>query len=526
MPSGLTLRAERALAELVAALEAALSRLLAALAPALERLRAQQPSAAFSPTGLTLRAGRALDAARARLLARLPAALPEPTPAAVGAAVAACAAAALLIGLGRWRARAAAAEAAAAEAAARSAAQQQPTEAEAAAALDASIAGARPPGAWVECRLCGLAHFERAALPAHLAGKRHRANAAGAGAAALAAAPLLKWVRAPPPRAEAAAPTASAEALAAARRPHVPVGDSVRLAGRGTLSVFSAEGEGDAAAAGGKGWTTVPGAGGAGGAGAVARLCHLEGARNVLEGVAVLAGALSPKGEASVLRLLDELTESGQRGRLRGATFANRNVVTTAAAGALAAGAGSRVLQSFQFNCAADWARGAPAPAGPRALVEPVPPALRDAARRVGARAEEALGVAGAAAAPPDAVAVFDLREGDFLAPAAASAAVERGARGFEGPTFVLCLAGGEALMLLGERVGPLAGAPAGEFAASYAHKLARRSLVCLDERCAAQFAVPRLEGAGARAVLVVLRTMGAELRAEQLARGCAREVG
>lgn len=153
-------------------------------------------------------------------------------------------------------------------------------------------------------------------------------------------------------------------------------------------------------------------------------------------------------------------------------------------------------------------------------LVEPLPPPLAEVARKVGAKAA-ALGLPHGWA--PDCATVYVLEPGMHLPPRLLAGGDDDGS--FVGPRLTVAL-GGSGEVLLGSTVDPVlnasSGAPVpGEYSASYALAVPRRSLVVWDEPCVSevQQGVGRVRN---RVVLVEFRRMARAVRDEAVARGNA----
>jgi hypothetical protein len=227
------------------------------------------------------------------------------------------------------------------------------------------------------------------------------------------------------------------------------------------------------------------------------QLVYLVGERNILHGCLNVSEFLSTGAETKVLQYLETVIEAAIKGRLRGMTYQSKHKPSSQGVESASA--------QLSFGCAQDWVNAKVISNG---KVEPVPPTLKDIARRISARSD-VLEVD--SADEPDCLAVFDLREGDFLPPSNISSS--RSESGFVGPLYIISLcSSNEDILIGGTR--PLD--TPGEFAALYAHRLSRRGLLKLDAGAPA-FAVPRVKG---RLVLLIFRKLSKEMKDDQLARG------
>jgi hypothetical protein len=401
--------------------------------------------------------------------------------------------------------------------------------------LSADVPAGGREGLVLVCRICDVP-LEPDMATRHVEGKKHLKAAAKAESAASprptsTSSPFL-WM----PANKAPAPAKKAAAAAAQRafedsddedaRGRVPVtsastaaaaaaraaGEGVQLQGKKVVAVFEQSGV-DHSGGDGEAWTSAGGGGGggkkggpsssssssstSGGGGKVlSSLFFLEGGRNILEGLAVQDNALAPGGENVLLAAIDDLIRAGQGKRLRGQTYApSRDGFPSA----------------LHFGCFYSWADQEVVPTR---SVEPVPPTLKDFCRKIAARGP-ALG--SSITALPTSVSVYDLHPGQFLPPHILAAPFPR-------PSYILtigCSDEGEDL-LMGLRIGALEGATQpGEFVAGFAHRLRRRSLVCIGgvSGTMAQHAIPAVR---ARCILVVFRHMPSSMLAEMQARGNA----
>lgn len=244
------------------------------------------------------------------------------------------------------------------------------------------------------------------------------------------------------------------------------------------------------------------------------KLYHLEGGRNLLEGVGLMTSPfVKPSVEDAVLTMAQQAVVAAQSKRgIRRDTY-------------VPAGADGSAAQ-LHYGCFVDLSSGLPVPGK---LVEPLPHALAEVARKIAARGE-AVGLPKGAV--PDAATVLLVELGMHAPPhygRARSNSEESSSAGlFVGPVFTVVLAGSDDL-LLGLKLTPVGTSP-GQYASSFALRPPRRGLVVWDGPAATDVhqAVGTLAGSqsgggGAdRLVLVEFRTMGRALKADMVARGNA----
>jgi hypothetical protein len=252
---------------------------------------------------------------------------------------------------------------------------------------------------------------------------------------------------------------------------------------------------------GGKGG--AGGAGGAGGSGTgtsnkevLKDFMHMEGSRNILDGLVVVNRFLTPGAENVLMSFVDGAIAAGQAGRLRGATYTpskdGRGLV-------------------LNYGCFFDVATGDIVPSK---SVEPFPPQLRDIATRVASDAQWPVisGGSSSTSRVPDTASIVVLEPGQFLPPHIVSNAA------FRRP-FVAVALGADEDLLLGLRITQVSGAAPGEFAAGFAHRFVRRSLIAFNGTVST---MPQQAIAATmqRFVLIYLRCIEPGLRGEMVARG------
>lgn len=257
------------------------------------------------------------------------------------------------------------------------------------------------------------------------------------------------------------------------------------------------------------------GGGGGGDGAAIARdimsnMLHLEGGRNVLEGFVVHSRFLTAGAEQQLAGWIEQSIRGGQQGRLRGSTYtAPRPIPGTSAPGVPPAQAPAML----NFGCYYDIVEHSVVNGK---LVDPMPPQLQDIARRIAARGEWLAGKGGSKggkADVPDCCTVLELQPGQYVPPHTLPA-------GFEAPMYWLGVECPEDIdLVMGLRIGRIEGGRAGDFASSFAHRFARRSLLAF-RGTSAELTRTALASVSSRMVLLIFRTMNKELRAEMEARG------
>lgn len=376
-----------------------------------------------------------------------------------------------------------------------------------------------PPGEHtLICRVCQV-RVPQDLAAIHRGGRRHQKRVAADASKAdvFTWVPTAEWRAAHPDQfverdkddGEDGEPERAAVAAAGTRSGGAAGGDTLKLQGRNVAVVAAAEATADELSGGGwekagsgkskgksKGGSDAGGGGGAGGKEILSSLVHLEGGRNMLEGLVIWNRFLTPGSESVLLSWVDAAITAGQSNKLRGSTY-------TAA----------RDGRGLTLNYGAMYD---PATGGidVSKTVEPLPSAFRDVATRLAGDAVWKMVAVGEdcnAPRVPDSATVVVLEAGQHMPPHRTHGPA------FGRPVFMLGLAGEEDL-LLSMGIRPVQGAP-GEYLAGFAQRIGRRSLLAFSGT-AGTFPEQAVPSVRSRFVLIYLRCLAPSLREQMIARG------